>query len=152
MILRLCMQVEENLMEGVDSTYLILFQWVKCNTCILNFSCCYLFVGTRCSIMSLTRVRWGFRGEVHRGLLLVAPISPPQIQLKLSDYERNLGTNRSNKGSRRIPWGKLCNNKPTMLLSFNNNKHSLSKLERQYHFTLSYIFIWNTNMNEFDTF
>jgi hypothetical protein len=57
MILRLCMQVEENLMEGVDSTYLILFQWVKCNTCILNFSCCYLFVGTRCSIMSLTRVR-----------------------------------------------------------------------------------------------
>jgi hypothetical protein len=37
LILRLCMQVVENLMEGADSTYLIV-SLVECNTCILNMS------------------------------------------------------------------------------------------------------------------
>jgi hypothetical protein len=38
LILRLCMQVVENPMEGVDSTYLILFHRFKYNTFILNLS------------------------------------------------------------------------------------------------------------------
>jgi hypothetical protein len=29
LLLRLCMQVVEKLMEGVDSTYLILFHWLS---------------------------------------------------------------------------------------------------------------------------
>jgi hypothetical protein len=36
LVLRLCMQVVENLMEGVDSTYLILFHRFKYNTFVLN--------------------------------------------------------------------------------------------------------------------
>jgi hypothetical protein len=38
LILRLCVQVVENLMEDVDSTYLILFHRCKYNTFILNLS------------------------------------------------------------------------------------------------------------------
>jgi hypothetical protein len=38
LILRLCMQVAENPMEGVDSTYLILFHRFKYNRFILNLS------------------------------------------------------------------------------------------------------------------
>jgi hypothetical protein len=38
LILRLCMQVVEKVMEGADSTYLILFSLIEYNTCILNLT------------------------------------------------------------------------------------------------------------------
>ena len=43
LILRLCMQVVENLMEGEDSTYLILFHWLSAIHVFLILSWCYLF-------------------------------------------------------------------------------------------------------------
>ena len=43
LILRLCMQVVEKLMEGEDSTYLILFHWLSAIHVFLILSWCYLF-------------------------------------------------------------------------------------------------------------
>ena len=123
LILRLCMQVVENPMEGVDSTYLILFHRFKYNRLFFNLSWCYLFEGTRFSITSSTRARWRFRGEVRRGLLLVAPVALLRILQKLSNYEKSLGNIRSDKGFKRNTWGSMLLNKNTMLLSFNNSKH-----------------------------
>jgi hypothetical protein len=57
LILRLCMQVVENLMEGEDSTYLILFHWLSEIHVFLIYRDVTCFVGTQCLLMSSTRAR-----------------------------------------------------------------------------------------------
>jgi hypothetical protein len=57
LILRLCMQVVEKLMEGADSTYLILFHWLSAIHVFLICRDVTCFVGTKCLLMSSTRAR-----------------------------------------------------------------------------------------------
>jgi hypothetical protein len=54
---RLCMQVVEKLMEGEDSTYLILFHWLSAIHVFLICRDVTCFVGTQCLLTSLTRAR-----------------------------------------------------------------------------------------------
>ncbi len=127
LILRLCMQVVEwkvwtlHTLSCFICMHLLILR--LCMSRFFNLSWCYLFEGTRFSITSSTRARWRFRGEVRRGLLLVAPVALLRILQKLSDYEKSLGNIRSGKGFRRNTWGNMLLNKNTMLLSFNNSKH-----------------------------
>jgi hypothetical protein len=76
LILRLCMQMVENLMKGADSTYIILFYRFKYSeSAVLLFVCRYSMFN---NVINSSEV--GIRREVHRDLLLVAPVAPPRIQ------------------------------------------------------------------------
>jgi hypothetical protein len=57
LILRLFMQVVEKLMEGEDSTYLILFYWLSAIHVFLICHDVTCFVGTQCLLTSSTRAR-----------------------------------------------------------------------------------------------
>jgi hypothetical protein len=57
LILMLCMQVVEKLIEGGDSTYLILFHWSNAIHVFLICRDVTCFVGTQCLLTSSTRAR-----------------------------------------------------------------------------------------------
>jgi hypothetical protein len=57
LILKLCMQVVEKLMEGADSTYLILFHWLSAIHVFLICRDVTCVVGTQCLLTSSTRAR-----------------------------------------------------------------------------------------------
>jgi hypothetical protein len=136
LILRLCMRVVENPMEGMESTYLILFHRFKYNTFILNLLWCYLFEGTRCSITSSTRARWRFREEVRRGLLLVAPVALLRILQKLSDYEKSLATSGAAKGSGGILEATCCTTRILCYSVSTTASTDTSKFKKIFHFKL----------------